>query len=280
MGNSAASLAGFLSSSMPDQAPIDESTFKARAILLGERLDLRPWRAADALTTNPLMVRVKGGGAVVLYRYGVAVFFGVHPAEEVAFLSHLQPFIQNAYTDPETEELEVRVDGADRGSLVAGVVFLPDVSVERLQVIADVLSKSALLSLYERRVSNEFDRIEPLAAELGRSGRVPRHSRDLLKMIGSMLLVEQRMVGRAEIAEKPEILWDNPALEALFVKVEDEFEITARHAALERKLNLISQTANTVVELLSSKHALRVEWYIVILIVVEIMLTLYQLWGI
>lgn len=265
---------------MPDQAPIDESTFKARAILLGERLDLRPWRAADALTTNPLMVRVKGGGAVVLYRYGVAVFFGVHPAEEVAFLSHLQPFIQNAYADPETEELEVRVDGADRGSLVAGVVFLPDVSVERLQVIADVLSKSALLSLYERRVSNEFDRIEPLAAELGRSGHVPRHSRDLLKMIGSMLLVEQRMVGRAEIAEKPETLWDNPALEALFVKVEDEFEITARHAALERKLNLISQTANTVVELLSSKHALRVEWYIVILIVVEILLTLYQLWGI
>jgi uncharacterized Rmd1/YagE family protein len=264
---------------MPGQAPIEETTFKARAILLGERLDLRPWRATDALSTNPLMVRVKGGGAVALYRYGVAVFFGVHAAEEVAFLGHLRPYIHNPYPEPETEELEVRVDGSDRGSLVAGVVFLPDVSIERLQVLADVLSKSTLLSLYELKVSGEFDRIEPLAAQLGRSGRVPRHSRDLLKMIGSMLLVEQRMVGRAEIAEKPEILWDNPSLEALFVKVEDEFEITARHAALERKLNLISQTAHTVVELLSSKHSLRVEWYIVILIVVEILLTLYELFG-
>jgi len=40
---------------------------------------------------------------------------------------------------------------------------------------------------------------------------------------------------------------------------------------------MISQTAHTVLELLSSKHSLRVEWYIVMLIVLEILLTLYQL---
>ena len=155
--------------------------------------------------------------------------------------------------------------------------MLENAAVERLQVIADVLSKSTLLSLYERRVAGEFDRIEPLAAELDRSGRIRGHSRDLLKKLGAMLLVEHRMVGRAEVSEKPEILWDNPGLEGLFVKLEDEFELKERHLALERKLNLISQTAHTVLELLSSKHSLRVEWYIVILIVLEILLTLYQL---
>jgi len=92
-----------------------------------------------------------------------------------------------------------------------------------------------------------------------------------------MLLVEQRMVGRAEITEKPEVLWEHPQFEGLFARLEDEFEITDRHTALERKLNLISQTAHTVLELLSSKHSLRVEWYIVMLIVLEILLTVYQL---
>lgn len=264
---------------MPTASPVTDTAFKARAVLVGERLDLRAWRAADALSTNPLLVAVKGGGVAALYRYGVVVLFAVHPAEEVAFLAQLAPFIVNAYPQPEVEELDVRIEGADRESLQGGVVFLANASVERLQILADVLSKSALLSLYERRVAGEFDRIEPLAAQLGRSGRVPRHNKELLRMIGSMILVEHRMVGRAEIAEKPETLWDNPSLEALFVKVEDEFEITGRHAALERKLNLISQTAHTVVELLSSKHSLRVEWYIVLLIVVEILLTLYQIFG-
>jgi len=85
------------------------------------------------------------------------------------------------------------------------------------------------------------------------------------------------MVGRAGIDEKPETLWDHTGLEGLFARLEDEFEITDRHSGLERKLNMISQTAHTVLELLSSKHALRVEWYIVMLIILEILLTLYQL---
>jgi uncharacterized Rmd1/YagE family protein len=92
-----------------------------------------------------------------------------------------------------------------------------------------------------------------------------------------LLLVERRIVGRAEITEKPDVLWDNPFLEGLFVRLEGEFEIGEPHTAIERKLNLISSTVHTVLELVSSRHALRVEWYIVILIVFEIFLTLYQL---
>lgn len=85
------------------------------------------------------------------------------------------------------------------------------------------------------------------------------------------------MVGRAEITEKPDVLWDNPFLEGFFVRLEGKFEIRERHTAIERKLNLISNTVHTVLELVSNKHALRVEWYIVMLIVLEILLTLYQL---
>jgi len=257
---------------------IHNPVFKARAALLGERIELKALSEVDTLARNPLTLRVRnGGGAVTLYRYGVAVFFDVAPLDEATFLAQLQPLVANPYATPETEALEVHVEAGAREGVTGGVVMLENAAVERLQVIADVLSKSTLLSLYERRVAGEFDRIEPLAAELDRSGRIRGHGRDLLKKLGAMLLVEHRMVGRAEVSEKPEILWDNPGLEGLFVKLEDEFELKERHLALERKLNLISQTAHTVLELLSSKHSLRVEWYIVILIVLEILLTLYQL---
>ncbi len=42
-------------------------------------------------------------------------------------------------------------------------------------------------------------------------------------------------------------------------------------------MNAISRTAETLLELIQSRHTLRVEWYIVALIVVEVILTLYQL---
>jgi len=262
---------------MTTEACIRSMTFKARALLIGERIDLKALSVVETLATNPLTVRVQGGGVAALYRYGVVVLFDVSPLEQVTFLAQLQPLVANPYATPETEVLDVRIEAGAREGGIGGVVALESAAVERLQVIADVLSKSTLLSLYERRVAGEFDRIEPLAAELDRSGRIRGHGKDLLKKLGSMLLVEHRMVGRAEISEKPEILWDNPGLEGLFAKLEDEFEIKERHTALERKLNLISQTAHTVLELLASKHSLRVEWYIVMLIVLEILLTLYQL---
>ena len=262
---------------MSRPSPIGETAFKARALLVGERMDLKTWGSVDALSTSPLTVAVKGGGVATLYRYGVVVFFAVSAADEVAFLLSLNAILVNPYQTPELEELEVRIEPNEREGVTGGVAHLASASVERLQVIADVLSKSALLSLYEERVAREFDRIDPLAVELDRTGRLPGKSKELLRKIGAMLLVEERMVGRAEITEKPEILWENPALEGLFARLEDEFEIKERHVAIERKLNLISQTAHTLLQLLGSKHSLRVEWYIVFLILFEIILTLYQL---
>ena len=257
--------------------PIQRTEFKARAVLFAERIDLRGLSGAATLATNPLTLDVEGGGIAVLFRYGVVVFFDVAALEELAFLGRLTAFAAAPYPNPETEEVRVRVDAEPRESAQGGAVMLQEVSLERLQVIADVLSKSVLLALYEARVASEFDRIEPMAAELERSGRIPGQSRELIRKVGAMLLVSQRMVGRAAITDKPELLWDHPALEGLFGRLQDEYEIIDRHAALERKLNLISSTVQTLLEMLSSRHSLRVEWYIVFLIVVEILLTLYEL---
>jgi uncharacterized Rmd1/YagE family protein len=85
------------------------------------------------------------------------------------------------------------------------------------------------------------------------------------------------MVGRVEVGEKPDVLWERPGLNRLFSRLENEYELQERKLAIDRKLDLISRTVETLVDLLQNKRALRVEWYIVILIVIEIFLTLYQL---
>jgi uncharacterized Rmd1/YagE family protein len=132
-------------------------------VLFAERIDLKGLRGADALATNPLTLEVSGGGMAVLFRYGVVVFFGVGSLEARAFLGQLGAFSANPYPTPETEEVRVRVEAdAREGGVQGGAVVLEDASLERLQVIADVLSKSVLLALYESQVASEFDRIEPL----------------------------------------------------------------------------------------------------------------------
>jgi required for meiotic nuclear division protein 1 len=256
---------------------LPRGSFSARAMLLGERVDLRGAFGTDALARNPLTVPVKGGGVAVLFRYGAVVLFDVPAAAQATFLEQVLARVWNAYEKPETEDVAVRIDPAILEGVQDGVVNFASMSVERMQIVASVLSKSLVLAMYESRVAQNFDRIEPLARKLEDTGRIGGKSSDLLKHIGAMLLSEQMMIGSVEISEKPDTLWDHPDLEGLYLRMESEFEIRERYAVLERKLNLISRTVQTVAELLHSKRSLRLEWAIVLLIVFEVFLTLYTM---
>lgn len=254
-----------------------QDTLTARALLLGRYLDPRRADQFDHLATNPLVVAVNGGGRAVLLRSGAVVLFGVTPADERAFIAALGPVIRDPMKQPQSEELTLvldpgRAEGVERDRLVVA-----DMDAARLQVVADILGKSVLLAEQEARVALAFDRIEPLAESLQHYGRGANDARLLIRHIGEALAIQQNMVGRGEVGDKPEVIWERPDLERLFLNLEAEYEIRERQLALERKLTLINDTAGTLLDLLQSQRSLRVEWYIVILIVIEIVLTLYQL---
>jgi uncharacterized Rmd1/YagE family protein len=255
--------------------PILPEAFQARAFLIAARLDLHKLTGAEVIARAPLAIRVAGGGIAVLFRYGAVVMFGVAPAAEDALRRRLLEGATHKYRAPDAEQLEVRVQEGIAEGLADGSLRLHAGSVERLQLIAEVLARSLLLAHYETRLAAEFDSIEPLALELDRRGTISGGTREHLKRIGALLLVEHRMVGRAGIGEKPELVWEHPRLERLHGLLEGEFEIRERLAGLDRKLELAARTERTLVELISTRHALRVEWYIVALFVLEIALAIY-----
>jgi uncharacterized Rmd1/YagE family protein len=198
--------------------------------------------------------------------------------EESAFIAQLMPRITDPYDARESEELRIvlRPD-ADEQLDQDSTLTLKEATVERMQLIADCLAKSLMLAHYETRIATIFDRIEPLAAALRRRGRPGREGRLLLSQIGRVLLVQHKMVGRVETGEKPELLWDHPGLERLYVRLADEFELRERDRALDRKLDLVSRTVETLLGLVQQSRNIRLEWYVVILIVVEIVLTVYPM---
>lgn len=248
-----------------------------RALLVGKRIDLRALQRGSELAGRPVAVPAGEKGLAVLFRYGAVVTFRMQPVEEAAFLKSLQSVVGEPFETAESEEAEIVID--DGGGQVEGVdgsgnIRLQRATMDRLLVVADVLAKSVILAYDENRAAAVFDRIEPVAERLHRAGRSVS-VRDLLGHIADVLITQHRMVGRVEVTEKPELVWDSSDLERLYVRLQDEYELTERDRALSRKLELISQTATTSLGLVQAQRSLRVEWYIVILIVVEIFLTLY-----
>ena len=297
---------------MPDAPPAADAVaaagtaaeacaFRAQAVLAGSGIDLGALGAAERPGGAPLVVELIGAldglgiagpppsglgtgrgttGVAVLFRYGAVVFFGVSPAGVAEYLRQINLHIRQplAAADRETESLDIRVAPGARETFEGNVLVLADVTLEKLQVVADIMAKSVSLAHHERNIERQFERIEPFAVNLDHWGRGGRAARELLQHLGTALLAEHRVVAGARVDDAPELLWDHPELERIWARLRDEFEIRERFAALHGKLALISRTAETALELLQNRRALRVEYAIVGLIVFEIFLTLLQWW--
>jgi uncharacterized Rmd1/YagE family protein len=98
-----------------------------------------------------------------------------------------------------------------------------------------------------------------------------------LRHVGNALLVRQRVSGRVAVEEKPDVLWDRPDLERLYARLEDEYELKERATALHRKLDAVGATTQALTDLIDTARSLRLEMIIVILIVFEIVITVFQM---
>jgi uncharacterized Rmd1/YagE family protein len=264
---------------MASALPPARDEHRLRARFVGNRLNLRSFEAGKPLAVHPLTIRAGERGIAVLFRFGAAVVVDLTPIEEAAFFDSLAPFVIEPVERPEIEEVPISLDeAADEQIDENGRLWLRTLERERLRIVAHVLAKSAVLSWYELRVSELMDRVESLADEL-RRGKRGRRGRDLSRQIGELLLTQTRTIGRVEVAEKPELTWDDPALDRLYEHLAAEFDLRERDRALTRKVELASNTVETYLGLLQNRQSLRVEWYIVALILVEIVLGLYDRWG-
>lgn len=269
--------------SLPQLSPVPlgwstDERIVARAHLIGERLILKTLETSEALSTNPLIVRAGLAGCAVLLRYGVVVVFNLNATEEATYLDALRPLIKEPSEEPVFEELLLAFHPMEKERLERNTLWLRDASAERLQIVAEALAKSVVLDYYEQEVCELFAQIKPFTTAIQNPQERPPKEKELLRYIGGTLLIQQKMLGIVEVGDKPDPIWDFPDLNRLHLRLEDEYELRERLLILEQKLTLISRSVETALSILQQDSSHRVEWYIVILIVVEILLSIYEIW--
>jgi uncharacterized Rmd1/YagE family protein len=265
-------------STMSEQSAAGGDRVTVRALLLGDRIETAGLERDDVLSTVPMAFRVGERGTVALFRYGVAVLVGMSPLEEDEVLRRLDGRIVNPVTLREQETAVIQT-GADREDQVtpSGVIAVKALTNEHTLLVADALATSVILAHDEKDVAAVFDEIEPLARQLAERGRTPGGRRSLLQHIGNALLVQQRISGLVAVAEKPDVLWERPDLERFYSRLEDEYELKQRADVLTRKLTVISDTANTLSDIIDTERSLRLELIIVLLIAIDIVVGVYHI---
>jgi len=253
--------------------PGERVSSDVRALLLGAQIDTRllpEFVEAEDLDAGE-------SGMVFVFRYGVVVFFGVTEQAETAMLERLRPAIIEPVDSHEIEAAPVHVSpGADEQVNADGSILLHEASTERVLLTAIVLARSVILARDETLIAEAFERIEPLVRTMRTEGRAGMNARRVMQQIGGVLSTRHRMIGRAQIGEKPDLLWDHPELERLYARLEDEFELDERARAIDRKLDALGDSADILLSLVQARHSSRLEIAIILLIMFEIALTLYE----
>jgi uncharacterized Rmd1/YagE family protein len=262
---------------MTEQA---STQISAHAVQIGDRINTAGFEG-EILSSTPLAVRVGPNGLAMVFRYGVVVFLGMTADQEAEFLERLLPRTFGRISTREDEWAKVQIASREPEEPipVGGPILVREMSLERLLVVSDALAKSVVLGRDEREVANVFDTIEPFARELATSGQTSRSRTDLLKLLGNSLLVQHRVSGRVAVDEKPDVLWDRPDLERLYARLEDEYELHERVEILNRKIEVISDTATTLADIIDAKRSLRLELIVIFLIAFEIVVTGYEIFS-
>src|SRR3954468_980444 len=79
----------------------------ARALLLGDRLEIGGLERSDVLSTAPLAFRAGQDGFVALFRYGVAVLVGLSPLEEDEVIRSLRQRIVGEFARHERRDPKI-----------------------------------------------------------------------------------------------------------------------------------------------------------------------------
>ncbi len=250
-----------------------------RALHLGESIDSKGLEREDAFSKTPLGFRTNSDGVVVIFKTGSIAFVNLTPVEEEDLVRGLGDRIKAPLDTREIETATIDVKPAeDDGVSTSGVIQIKAADPTRLLLIAEALAMSVALAYDERRVASAFERVEPIANNLIKRQLSGALQPQIYEEIGEALLVQHRLASRADLDDKPDVLWDRPELERFWAKLVDEYDLPARARAVGRKLDVIRGSADTITDLVATRTSHRLEWYIIGLITFEIALTLLDKW--
>ncbi|OPZ79310.1 MAG: hypothetical protein BWY78_00118 [Alphaproteobacteria bacterium ADurb.Bin438] len=250
---------------------------KVKSFLLGDRIDLKGLENRfEAVAFAPLTFEINDNGYVVLFKYGVIVTFNLDEISQTEFISSISHLILGKYENVLSEETNVDICDSDKDDLITkdGDIILNGFDILKFQLIANVLSEATVLDYYEAKAANVIDVIEPMVNMLSEKGKISVSGKSLSKLIADVMLTYTKLVARVGVGEKPDALWDFPYMDRFYARLVEEYELLYRDKALTRRLELMSDTVETLLGVDQHKYSSRLEWYIILLIVAEVVIML------
>lgn len=247
------------------------------AVALDGRVDLRS--AAERLRWPELRRYGYGSVYVVddrrlyLFRFGAVVVEGASVIEE-SVLRVIRDAVGQKSLPDTMETYTVQVDPARAGDprIAWDQVAVPERSNELIGAVALLLGQSAALERYEKAAQPIIEEALALSRSLIEEGRVPRANPAQVRRIGRLTASRLELASLFFLLDRPEETWEDAQVAKLYDALFNNLELRERHQAMLQKFEIVENVTDVVIATRQSIISNRLEWAIVILIVLEIVL--------
>ena len=145
----------------------------------------------------------------------------------------------------------------------------PAVDLERY-TFSNALSLSVKLGIWEASLDQYVDSIAFLTEDLKKGRRIKLSRHDMLRKTGELFALRHLINLSSDLLDTPDFYWDREDLESLYSQTCSYFSISRRTRVMNEKLNHCVELADLISSNLNDEHHVRLEWMIIILIMVEV----------
>jgi uncharacterized Rmd1/YagE family protein len=228
-------------------------------------------------TPHELSFQAPAGGSVFMYPSGAVVFFDLGQAGRETELLRLRRALPTLTSATMTEEFSVREAPGAKPDIQDGCLVLDALTFERASVAALTLSQSVAMEYYDRIVDEMFIKTDKIVDKLERTGTISIfRTRGLHRFIGQAIGIRSEVMSVLHLLDKPDAAWDDPGAERIYEQLRSEFDLVDRQQSLEFKLRSVQEALELVTDVARDRRLVLLEGSIVLLIVFEIALSLYD----
>lgn len=251
---------------------------KVSAIHIGDAIPLKPILKKErdvAQMRNPLVLTWEGK-SIVIFQFGVVVFWDVSEADQARFFEGFKEYISEVHENPFREIQDVN-QGASY-IFTDEAITVPEISLKSIVVISIVLARSIALEEHEIGIKALMKRFQLLRLHKNQKRKVLLSDRTLLKIASEAMDTHQTMSFSMAMLDTPDIVWDDNELRNFYKVLLEEYEIEFRYKQLTYKLKLLIQHSEFVLHLMENRRAFWLEMTVIILIGMEVLFFGYDLW--
>ena len=244
------------------------------------QIDIRAYRARHphypVISSNPLVLEPEPRSWIYVERFGAVVFWNCPELLVQSFLRDLQelpgagPRIGSTH-----DSLTIHV-GAEADTVGFSAVWLKELTLEKLKVVSLTLAQSVALDYFETAVSTAMAKFHPVVRTMREEGKLNLRHSEVLSLVGFAMEIRSVVLENLTLFDDPPESWESESLAHLDSALFDQFDLEERINAINQKLLYLKDAGSTLMEVLTNRKSVRLEWIVIILIAVEVVLFVWM----